>query len=360
LSTLPANLAVKKKAAQFRTPRHLIRVIVEMIDPRIGGTICDPACGSGGFLIAAYEHILLANTSQEFVREKIGPDGLLRKVGIGDYLTRPQWDFLQKKTFHGFDGDQDILRMAAMNAVLHGFDESPIVQRDSICGNEDRWDEVQFDYILENPPFSGSRGDAKRSLRVEKGDKYVLFLAHALRSLRPGGMAGIIFPNGLLFGDTGSHLYVKERLLKEFDLQAVVTLPKGMFEPYTPNPTCFLIFKKTGRPTQNVWFFRVEGDGSTLNRARKFGSQYRNDFPDLLRMWPERQTEDGRAWCVPAQNIIDNGYNMTLSSLGLMKPEIVEHPEPEEILTSIAAKEAHILILIQEMRGQFKGGNEDA
>jgi type I restriction enzyme M protein len=249
--------------------------------------------------------------------------------------------------------------MAAMNAVLHGFDESPIVQRDSICGSEDRWDEVQFDYILENPPFSGSRGDAKPSLRVEKGDKYVLFLAHALRSLRPGGMAGIIFPNGLLFGDTGSHLYVKERLLKEFDLQAVVTLPKGMFEPYTPNPTCFLIFKKIGRPTQDVWFFRVEGDGSSLNRARRFGSQYRNDFPDLLRMWPERQTEEGRAWCVPAQKIIGNGYNMTLSSLGLIKPEIVEHSEPEEILTSIAAKEAHILKLIQEMRDLLGGGNGD-
>jgi type I restriction enzyme M protein len=356
---LASELGGQKKAAQFRTPRHLIRVIVEMIDPRIGGTICDPACGSGGFLIAAYEHILLANTSPEFVREKIGPDGLSRKVGIGDCLTRPQWDFLQKGSFHGFDGDQDILRMAAMNAVLHGFDESPIVQRDSICGSEDRWDEVQFDYILENPPFSGSRGDAKPSLRVEKGDKYVLFLAHALRSLRPGGMAGIIFPNGLLFGDTGSHLYVKERLLKEFDLQAVVTLPKGMFEPYTPNPTCFFIFKKTGRPTQDVWFFRVEGDGSTLNRARKFGPQYRNDFPDLLRMWPERQAEDGRAWCVPAQKIIDNGYNMTLSSLGLIKPEIVEHPEPEEILNSIAAKEAHILKLIQEMRDLLGGANGD-
>lgn len=123
-------------------------------------------------------------------------------------------------------------------AVLHQFDYSPLVRRDSICGSEDKWDEVQFDVILENPPFSGDRSDAKRSLRVEKGDKYVLFLAHALRSLRPGGRAGIIFPNGILFGDSGSHIEVKRRLLKEFDLQAVVMLPKGMFEPYTPNPTC--------------------------------------------------------------------------------------------------------------------------
>ena len=204
---------------------------------------------------------------------------------------------------------------------------------------------------------SGSRGDAKRSLRIEKGDKYVLFLAHALRSLRPGGTAGIIFPNGILFGDTTSHITVKERLLKEFDLQAVVMLPRGMFEPYTPNPTCFFIFKNTGRPTGNVWFFNVEGDGSSLKKARKFGSQYRNDFPDLLRMWPTRETKEGRVWLVPAQKIIDNGYNMTLSALDLIRPETVEYPEPEEILASVAVKEERIFGLIQEMRELLAGGN---
>lgn len=354
---LASELGGQKKAAQFRTPRHLIRIIVQMVDPQIGGTICDPACGSGGFLIAAYEYILLANTSPEFTQEKTGSDGLPRKIGIGDKLTRAQWDFLQIGTFHGFDGDQDILRMAAMNSVLHGFDQSPIIQRDSICGSEDKWDEVQFDYILENPPFSGSRGDAKRSLRIERGDKYVLFLAHALRSVSPGGTAGIIFPNGILFGDTSSHITVKERLLKEFDLQAVVTLPKGMFEPYTPNPTCFMIFKNTGRPTKNIWFFKVESDGSSLSKARKFGPQHRNDFPDLLRMWPKRKTEEARAWLVPAQKIIDNGYNMSLSSLGIVAPETIEHPEPEGILASVAAKEVRILHLIQEMQDLLKGGN---
>jgi type I restriction enzyme M protein len=354
---LASELGGQKKAAQFRTPRHLIRVVTQMVDPQIRGTICDPACGSGGFLIAAYEHILLANTSPEFVNEKVSADGTVRKIGIGDKLSRAQWDFLQTGAFYGFEGDYQILRMAAMNAVLHGFDRCPIIKRDSICGSEDKWDEIQFDYILENPPFSGSRGDAKRSLRIEKGDKYVLFLAHALRSLRPNGTAGIIFPNGILFGDTTSHLTVKARLLREFDLQAVVILPKGMFEPYTPNPTCFFIFRKTGRPTENVWFFKVDGDGSTLSKARKFDSQYRNDFPDLLAMWPERETEDGRAWLVPVQRIIDNGYNMTISGLGLIEAETIEHLEPEEILASIADKEERILELICQMQELLTGGN---
>jgi len=354
---LVSDLGSQKRAAQFRTPRHLIRVIVQMVDPQIGQTICDPACGSGGFLIGAFEHILLANTGAEFTKETTGPDGLSVRRGIGDRLTRVQWNFLQKGALHGFDSDPDILRLAAMNAVLHQFDESPLVCRDSICGSEDRWDEVQFDVILENPPFSGARGDAKRSLRVEKGDKYVLFLAHALRSLRPDGRAGIVFPNGILFGQTDSHLDVKRRLLAEFDLQAVVMLPKGMFEPYTPNPTCFFVFQNTGKPTKKTWFYRVEGDGSSLSTARKFGQQYRNDFPDLLAKWPKRKTQEGRAWLVPAEKIIDNGYNMTLSALGLVEPETVEHPEPEEILESIAAKEEQVFAIVRQMRELLEGGN---
>lgn len=347
---LANDLGGQKKAAQFRTPRHLIRVITQMVDPKIGQTIVDPACGTGGFLIAAYEHILLANTSPDFVREVESPYGGKVRRGVGDKLKRAQWDFMQTGALHGFDGDADILRMAAMNAVLHGFDASPIVRRDSICGSEDKWDEVQFDVILENPPFSGARSDAKPSLRLEKGDKYVLFLAHALRSLRQGGRAGIIFPNGILFGDTASHIEVKKRLLDKFDLQAVVMLPKGMFEPYTPNHTCFLIFENNGKPTENVWFYRLEGDGSSLTKARKFGPQYRNNFPDLLAKWPARVEEAGRAWRVPAQRIRDNNFDMTLSGLGLIEPDKTEHEAPEEILERVAEKQERVLELLEEMR----------
>jgi len=354
------DLGSQKKAAQFRTPRHLIRVIVEMVNPQIGQTVCDSAGGTGGFAIAAYEHILLANSSPEFIREVPAPYGLPVKRGMGDRLKPSQWKFLQAGTIHIFEADKDIIRMAAMNAVLHGFDQSPIVRRDSICGGEDNWDEVQFDYILENPPFSGQRGDAKRSLRIEKGDKYVLFLAAALRSLRPGGRAGIVFPTGILFGDSNSHIEVKKRLLAECDLQAVVTLPNGMFAPYTPNPTCFLIFEKTGKPTKETWFYRVQGDGSSLKTSRKFGSQFPNDFPDLLKKWPKRQTADGVAWRVPAEKIIANGYNLSLASLGLVEPEKTDHAEPEDILASVTEKEQKILDIIEEMQKLMLEENSNA
>jgi type I restriction enzyme M protein len=347
---LSSDLGSQKRSAQFRTPRHLIRVIVELVNPEIGKTVCDSACGTGGFLIAAYEHVLLANTSPEFVREVIGPNGLPVKRGIGDRLSPTQWEFLQRGTLHGFDGEQTFVRMTAMNALLHGFDYSPIVRRDSIGGSEDRWDEVQFDFILENPPFSGAAQSPKRSLRVEKGEKYVLFLSGALRSLRPGGRAGIVLPNGILFGDTNAHLEVKRRLLADCDLQAVVTLPKGLLEPYTPNQTCFPVFQKTDKPTENVWFYHVGGDGSSLKKARKFGPQFRNDFPDLLKKWPKRQIADGVAWRVPAKRIIENGYNLTLASLGLVAPEKTDHAEPVDILASVAEKERKILQIVEEMR----------
>ncbi len=344
------DLGSQKKAAQFRTPRHLIRVIVEMVNPQIGETMCDSAGGTGGFAIAVYEHILLANTSPEFVREVPAPHGQTVKRGLGDKLTPAQWKFLQNGTIHLFEGDKDIIRMAAMNAVLHGFDHSPIVRRDGIGGSEDKWDEVQFDCIVENPPFSGASQSPKRSLRVGKGDKYVLFLAAAIRSLRQGGRAGIVLPSGILFGDTTAHIEVKKRLLGECELQAVVTLPNGIFEPYTPTPTCFLIFKKTGHPTKKVWFYNVIGDGSSLKKARKFGPKFRNDFPDLLAKWPKRKTEEDRAWIVPVETIIGNGYDMSLHSLGLIEPEKVEHADPEDILEKIVKTQKQALKILEETR----------
>ncbi|MBN1887476.1 MAG: SAM-dependent DNA methyltransferase [Thermoflexales bacterium] len=353
------DLGSQKRAAQFRTPRHLIRVITQMVDPGIGDTVCDPAAGTGGFLIAAHEHIRTANSSPEFIREVQRNGGQVIRRGLGDKLTPPQRRFLDSGTLHGFESDQDIIRMSGMNAVLHGFDQSPLIRRDSIAGSEDRWDEVQFDVILTNPPFSGEvdRNSVKRSLRVDTGTKYLLFLALCLRSLRPGGRCGIILPNGALFGDTGAHFELKRKLLDEFDLQAVVSLPVGMFQPYTGIPTAFLVFARTNKPTESVWFYRVEGDGSSLKGQRKFGPQFRDDFPDLLTKWPARVEEPGRAWCVPARVIRDKGMNLTLSGLGLTEPEKVEHQPPEEILERVAEHEARIAQLVREMQALLEEGN---
>jgi type I restriction enzyme M protein len=206
--------------------------------------------------------------------------------------------------------------------------------------------------ILTNPPFSGEvdRNSVKRSLRVDTGTKYLLFLALCLRSLRMGGRCGIVLPNGALFGDTGAHAEIKRKLLDEFELQAVVSLPIGMFQPYTGIPTAFLIFAKTGKPTDSVWFYKVDGDGSSLKGQRKFGPQYRNDFPDLLAKWPTRAEEPGRAWSVSAEMIKARGTNLTLAGLGLVEQDVIEHQPPEEILERVAEHEARIAELIAEMQ----------
>ncbi len=355
---LLSHLNTAGRNGQFRSPRHVIRMMVQMIDPRIGETMCDPAAGTLGFDIAAYEHILTTNSSPEFIRE-FQRNGLTVRRGLGDKLTPDQRRFLDTGALHAFESDQDIIRMGAMNAVLHGFDQSPIVRRDSIAGSEDTWDEVQFDVIATNPPFSGEvdRNSVKRSLRVDTGTKYLLFLALCMRSLRPGGRCAIVLPNGALFGDTGAHLELKRKLLDEFDLQAVVSLPVGMFQPYTAIPTAFLVFGRTGKPSEDVWIYRVEGDGSSLTGQRKFGPQFRNDFPDLLAKWPARAEEPGRAWRVPAQVIKDKGYNLTLAGLGLIEPETIEHQPPEEILERVAEHEARIAQLVTEMRALLENGN---
>ena len=229
--------------------------------------------------------------------------------------------------------------MTAMNALLHGFDYSPIVRRDTIGGSEDKWDEVQFDFILENPPFSGAAQSPKRSLRVEKGEKYVLFLAAALRSLRPGGRAGIVLPNGILFGDTNAHIEVKKRLLAECDLQAVVTLPKGMFEPYTPNQTCFLDFPEDRQAHQgNSGFQRAK---ATAHRSKRRASSARNSattFPTCSENGRSAKPPTASRGACPPKQIIANGYNLTLASLGLVEPEKTDHAEPEDILASRGGK----------------------
>ena len=159
-----------------------------------------------------------------------------------------------------------------------------------------------------------------------------------------------------MFGDTGAHAELKRRLLDDFDLQAVVALPVGMFQPYTAIPTAFLIFARTGKPTDQVWFYRVEGDGSSLKGQRRFGPQFRDDFPDLLDKWKTRAEQAGCAWRVPAQTIKDNGYNLTLSGLGLIEPETIEHQPPEEILERVAEHEERIMRLVAEMRALLENG----
>jgi len=316
---------------QFLTPRHIIRFIVEMIDPKIGETIYDPACGSGGFLLIAYEWIKLKNSDKKLIYEYNSV-----KRGPGDRLSKEQWNFIQNETSYGQDVDPEMVRLTLMNFFLHGLEESDIKRKDTIAGSEDEEDLRQYDVIMTNPPFAGKvdKERIKKSLPIKSTKTQILFLGHVIDALRIGGRAGIILPEGVLFGSNRDDKGIRRYLLENRDLQAVISMPGGVFQPYSGVKTSVLIFTK-GNPTKEVWFFDMQGDGSSLSKAHKFGSQYRNDIPKLLKLWPRKEKSD-QSWTTPIEEIIENDYILSANAYNPnIGAEEKEYREPKVILKEL-------------------------
>lgn len=316
---------------QFLTPRHIIRFIVQMIDPKIGGTVYDPACGSGGFLLIAYELIKLKNSDSKLIYEYNAV-----KRGPGDRLSREQWNFIQNETFYGQDVDPEMVRLTLMNFFLHGLEESDIKRKDTIAGPEDEEDLRQYDVIMTNPPFAGKvdKERIKKSLPIKSTKTQILFLGHVIDALKIGGQAGIILPEGVLFGSNRDDKGIRRYLLENCDLQSVISMPGGVFQPYSGVKTSILIFTK-GNPTKDVWFFDMQGDGSSLSATKKFGPQYKNDIPKLLKLCPYREKSD-QSWTTPIEEIIENDYILSANTynpnIGI---EEKDYRSPETIFKDI-------------------------
>ena len=336
------RVGTQAQAGQFLTPRHLIRAIVKMVDPQIGQTICDPAFGTGGFLIAAYEHIKVNNSDPKNVVDKINGNGQLVKRGYGDKLSDKQWDFLRHRTFFGFDVDPHIVRLGMMNLILHGMDDSKILRRDSIAGQVGEWDDHQFDIILANPPFAGSMNTdrVRESLPVISTKTEVLFLGLMIQALRDGGRCGVIVPEGLLFGTNKSHKQVRQYLLEKCDLQGVVSFPGGAFRPYSGVKTSALIFTK-GKPTKKVWFYEITADGFSLDDNRRPLPQDQNDIPKLLEAWPSLQVT-AKSWIATIEQIRAADFNLTANRYKPVSNQVVKHDAPSEILSDILRLEDEI------------------
>jgi type I restriction enzyme M protein len=357
------RLGTQAQAGQFLTPRHLIRAIVKMVDPHIGQRILDPAFGTGGFLVAAYEHIKLANSDPKSVVTKINGNGQPVSRGYGDKLSQDQWKFLKQHTFFGFDVDRHIVNLGTMNLVLHDLDRSTVERRDSIAGPADKWDDEQFDVILANPPFSGSMNTnrIRDCLPVESTKTEILFLGLMIRALREGGRCGVIVPEGLLFGATKSHREIRRKLLTECDVQAVVSFPGGCFKPYSGVKTSALIFSKpvgrvtsrggnadavsgdtayNGFATKSVWFYEITADGFSLDDKRQ-PTPDKNDFPDLIAKWPKRETSE-RSWSATIEQIQAADFNLTAGRYKPVTVETVKHDDPKKILREVTALESEI------------------
>ena len=280
---------------QFRTPRHVIRTLVRLVDPRLGETIYDPAAGTAGFLVGAWDHIRLANSSPAGI-EEIDAEGKTIRRGLGDALSRDAVKQLQDATFYGADVDPQMVRLATMNLTLRGLDRVRILRRDALTRSLDRAAKAElgfpgrgFDVILANPPFSG-RLDRDRIVEDVKvgrtAQTELLFLQYMLNHLRDGGRCGVVVPEGVLFGSTGAHRELRRKLVENNTVEAVLSLPGGVFNPYSGVKTSVLVFRKGGA-TGRVMYLHADNDGFKLD-ANHDQPIDEDDLPGLIEAFRDR------------------------------------------------------------------------
>ncbi len=334
---LLSKIATAGVNGQFRTPRHIISMMVEMVRPEPTDTICDPACGTSGFLVAAGDY--LKNHHMKVV-----------------YDNGENQNHYMNDMFYGFDMDRTMLRIGAMNMMTHGV-ENPIIEyRDSL--SEQNSDRDIYDLILANPPFKGSLDyDAVSPdlLKVCKSKKTeLLFLALFLRMLKVGGRCACIVPDGVLFGASKAHVAIRKELIENHRLEAVISMPSGVFKPYAGVSTAILIFKKTGHGgTEDVWFYEMRADGFSLDDKRAPTKE--NDIPDIIKRFHSIEAERGRkrneqSFFVPVAEIVGNNYDLSVSKYKASKNVVKKYPSSEEILSQIEKLDRQVLLETNKLR----------
>ena len=338
-----SKIASSGQNGQFRTPRHIIKLMVEMTQPTPKDVICDPACGTAGFLIAASEY-------------------LIEHHGDAIYKSEASRRKFNSGTFHGYDFDSTMLRIGSMNMLLHGVENPDIRYRDSLAQADDL-DEEKFSLILANPPFAGSldyESTAKDLLQIVKTKKTeLLFLALFLRLLQTGGRAAIIVPDGVLFGSSRAHKSLRKILVEDQRLDAVISMPSGVFKPYAGVSTAILFFTKTNSGgTEEVWFYDMQADGFSLDDKRT-PQPGKTDIPDIIKRWGKRDAEKkrkrtDRSFLVPKSEIVGNDYDLSINRYKEVEYEAVEHESPREILQRLAKLEKEIAAERKELEGMLR------
>lgn len=356
---------------QFRTPRHVIRAIVEMMDPKIGETVYDPAAGTAGFLVAAYNQIRLANSSPAGITEA-ELDGKRQRRGLGDRLSSAQLSTLQSKTFYGNDVDPQMVRLATMNLTLRGLPNVRILLRNVLTNALDpekrealQIPEEGYHVVLANPPFAGKIDSDRVVDDVKVGNSKateVLFLKYMMESLRPGGRCGLIVPEGLLFGSTGAHKEIRRQLIEGNRVEAVMSLPGGAFQPYSGVKTSVLLFRKGGS-TERVLFLHVDSDGYKLD-ANHDTPIDADDLPELVGVYAARDQKakewakrDPKAswhekwWFADAAELRANEFNLSAGRYRPVNASMAVHRDPRELLDELAELEREIQAEVVALRG---------
>ena len=326
---LLSKLATAGVNGQFRTPRHIIKMMVEMMDPKADDLICDPACGTSGFLVE----------SSEYLRKKKKAEVLFNAKNKEHYMNH---------MFHGYDMDRTMLRIGAMNMMTHGVSNPNIEYRDSLSDQNE--DKEKYSLILANPPFKGSldydivSADLLKVCKTKKTE--LLFLTLFVRMLKTGGRCACIVPDGVLFGSSKAHKDIRKAIVEEQRLEAVISMPSGVFKPYAGVSTAILVFTKTGHGgTDRVWFYDMKADGRSLDDKRSEVKE--NDIPDIIARFKNLEAENDRkrtdqSFFVEKQEIVDNAYDLSINKYKEIEYIPVEYPPTSEIMANLPALEKEV------------------
>ncbi len=346
---------------QFRTPRHIIRLMVDLIEPKPTEVIGDPACGTAGFLVATMQHLLEKYTSPQGVITH--EDG--QKTYTGD-LLEPYRKHIQTQLFHGYDFDTTMLRIAAMNLMLHGVESPDIHYQDTLSNSFPEKYPKQatdsFDVILANPPFKGSldESDVHSSItgKIKTKKTELLFVALILRMLKLGGRAACIVPEGVVFGNSNAHRNLRKILVEENQLEAVIAMPGGVFKPYANVSTALLIFTKGGK-TDRVWFYKMGSDGYSLDDKREIIGDGNGDLPDIREKWFAREkakknVRKSKHFFVPVKEIRDGKYDLTVGRYHESNYQETAVANPEDILSRLVAVQSNISVDMKSLQKMMK------
>ncbi|NNU94524.1 SAM-dependent DNA methyltransferase [Geobacillus sp. NFOSA3] len=338
---LLSKIATAGTNGQFRTPRHIINMMVELVKPTPEDIIVDPAAGSAGFLVAAGEY--------------------LRKHRSDLFLVQSLKEHFNNHMFYGFDMDRTMLRIGAMNMMLHGIENPNIEYRDSL--SEQNKDKDKYTLVLANPPFKGSldydavSNDLLKVVKTKKTE--LLFLALFLRILKTGGRCACIVPDGVLFGSSKAHKDIRKEIVENHKLEAIISMPSGVFKPYAGVSTAVMIFTKTGvGGTDQVWFYDMKADGYSLDDKRTPIEE--NDIPDIIARFHNREGEKDRkrteqSFFVPVEEIRENDYDLSINKYKEIEYEEVEYEAPSVILERVEALEKEIMQGLQELKKMIRG-----
>ncbi|KRE48373.1 type I restriction-modification system subunit M [Paenibacillus sp. Soil724D2] len=334
---LLSKLSTSGTNGQFRTPRHIIRMMVELMQPTLGDKIVDPAAGTAGFPVAAAEYVSEHYKNELFV--KAGNETLA--------------EHFKKSMFYGFDTDQTMLRIASMNLMLHGIDDPNMVYKDSL--SKDNLEKEAYTLVLANPPFKGSLDESQVApnllAKVKTKKTEILFLALMLRLLKNGGRCAVVVPDGVIFGSSGAHVGIRKEIIDNHKLEAIISMPSGVFKPYAGVSTAIMIFQKTSiGGTDQVWFYDMTADGYSLDDHRRelnLDKHEENNIPDIITRFHNREAEKERArteqsFFVNVEEIREKKYDLSINRYKEQIHEEVSYVPPKQILQDIAELEEEI------------------